>query len=82
MPVGASVTPDAVLEQSGDADAGRVEIEDGMEARVGLELGEAVHQRHLGRRRPAGDPDDQVGAIGERQQVAEVLVTAASLDRA
>ena len=58
------------------------EIEDGMEARVGLELGEAVHQRHLGRRRPAGDPDDEVGAIGERQEVAEVLVTAASLDRA
>jgi hypothetical protein len=44
-----------------------------MEARVGLELGEAAHQGDLGGRRPAGDPDDQVGAIGERQQVAEGL---------
>jgi hypothetical protein len=52
----------ALLEQSGDANAGGVEIENSMEARVGLELGEAAHQRNLGRRRPAGDPDDQVGA--------------------
>jgi hypothetical protein len=44
-----------------------------MEARVGLELGEAAHQRDLGGWRPARDPDDQVGAIGERQQVAEGL---------
>jgi hypothetical protein len=63
----------ALLEQSGDADTGGVEIEDGMEARVGLEFGEAAHQRDLGRRRPAGNPDDEIVAIGKRQQVAEGL---------
>jgi hypothetical protein len=65
--------PGPILEQAGDADAGRVEIEDRVEAQLGLQLREPPYERDLSRRWTAGNPDHEIVAVSERQQVAERL---------